>query len=114
MVAVGFGITVILFTTGRFLNGPLYGSSSVRSGSGAAGALVILPFIGLLLCSDFPARRRIHPMFRAPRESHEVPQRARTSWLRPVELRSRAVGAEAPAARDCGGDVQPSVRTPAI
>ena len=58
-------VTALLFTIGKFLIGLYLGKSGVASGFGAAGSLVVLLRLGLLLGADLPARRRVHLGLRA-------------------------------------------------
>ena len=59
-VWIGAVVTALLFTIGKFLIGLYIGKSGVASGFGAAGSLVVLLRLGLLLGADLPARRRVH------------------------------------------------------
>src|SRR5438105_7407840 len=58
-VWIGAAVTAILFAVGKLLIGLYLGKSSVASSFGAAGSLVVLMAVGLLLRADLSLRRGI-------------------------------------------------------
>ena len=59
-VAVGALATTVLFLIGKFALGHYFGKASLGSTYGAAGSLVLVPGVGLLLGNDCAVRRRIY------------------------------------------------------
>jgi membrane protein len=55
---LGAFVTALLFTVGKSLIGWYLGQAAPNSTYGAAGALIVLMFWGLLLRADIPVRRR--------------------------------------------------------
>ena len=103
-VWLGALVTALLFTIGKFLIGLYIGKSGVASGFGAAGSLVVVLRLGLLLGADLPARRRVHLGLRedarlaAQQRGHR--RSGRSAAARTGEVPARSAEPKAPASAD--------------
>ena len=82
-VWIGAAVTALLFAIGKSLIGLYLGRSSFASGFGAAGSLVVLLALDVLLGADLPARRRVHAGLRADLTAPAATRRRRRRSLAP-------------------------------
>ena len=105
-VWIGAAVTALLFEIGKFLIGLYLGKTSVASGFGAAGSLVVL-----LVWVYFAAQIFLLGAEFTWAYAHERGSKAEQSVQRPEALRSRLSG-ETPAA--AGSQIPRTIATPAM